>query len=143
MNYSRPTNSTIIMQVAQLVSKRSTCTRAQVGAVLADDNGRILATGYNGSPSGYHHCTDTGCDLDSDGHCTLALHAEENCIFQCAIHGVSTVGLNLFTTHRPCQRCVDRLWQVGVRKIYFTRTYGELPAYPSGMRVTQYSPPEE
>ena len=43
------------MRIAKLVSERSTCLSRQVGAVLVRGR-RILATGYNGAPSGLDHC---------------------------------------------------------------------------------------
>jgi len=39
------------MNIAYLVRERSTCLRRKVGAVLVKEK-RILATGYNGAPSG-------------------------------------------------------------------------------------------
>lgn len=46
----------MLMEVADVVARRGTCSRAQVGVVFAR-NGRILATGYNGAPPGLPHCT--------------------------------------------------------------------------------------
>ena len=48
------------MRIAYLVAERSTCLRRKVGAVAVRDR-RILATGYNGSPTGTAHCLDIGC----------------------------------------------------------------------------------
>lgn len=44
------------MEIAEIVSKRSTCIKRKVGAILIKDN-HILSTGYNGAPSGFTHCT--------------------------------------------------------------------------------------
>lgn len=43
------------MEMAQVVAKRGTCSRLQVGAVFAVE-GRVVATGYNGAPPGLAHC---------------------------------------------------------------------------------------
>ena len=48
------------MEIAELVSSRSTCLRRQVGAVLVRDK-HIISTGYNGAPRGVTHCLDMGC----------------------------------------------------------------------------------
>ena len=116
----------IIMWTAELVSRRSTCSRrVKVGAVLADIGGRIIATGYNGVPRHMDHCDDVGCVLDEAGiHCLRAIHAEENAILQCAYYGISTDGLILYTTVRPCERCAVRLLQAGIRKVFYLQDYG-------------------
>ena len=75
------------MGITFQVAKRSTCDRAQVGAIIVKDR-RILTTGYNGSPAGLPHCDEIG-HLMVDGHCVRTLHAEQNAIIQAALHGVS------------------------------------------------------
>ena len=47
------------MANAELISKRSTCDRAFVGAVLVKDK-RIIATGYNGGVSETDNCNEVG-----------------------------------------------------------------------------------
>ena len=56
----RPDWDSYFMEIAQIVSKRSTCLRRAVGAVLVKDK-QILATGYNGTPKGLPHCEEVGC----------------------------------------------------------------------------------
>jgi dCMP deaminase len=93
--------------------------------VLVLDN-HVLATGYNGAPSGFPHCDKVGCTLDSDGHCIVVVHAEENAIFQCALHGVSTKGATCYVTHSPCPRCVSRLKQAGITTIFYNQEFYNL-----------------
>jgi len=52
----RITRDEYLMEVAHVVARRGTCSRAQVGVVFARE-GRIVATGYNGAPPGIAHCT--------------------------------------------------------------------------------------
>jgi deoxycytidylate deaminase len=56
----RPSYDEYFMEMAHIVSKRSTCKRRKVGAILVKDK-HILSTGYNGAPKGLKHCTDVGC----------------------------------------------------------------------------------
>ena len=56
----RPDWDHYFMEIAQVVSKRSTCLRRSVGAVIVK-NKQILATGYNGTPKGMPHCGEVGC----------------------------------------------------------------------------------
>lgn len=58
--HKRPSWDEYFLEVAALVSKRATCLRRRVGALLVKDK-RILATGYNGAPRGLKHCLDIGC----------------------------------------------------------------------------------
>ncbi|MBE9542143.1 MAG: cytidine deaminase, partial [Proteobacteria bacterium] len=57
---TRPSWERYFIDITHLVAKRSTCIRRQVGAILVKDK-RVLATGYNGAPSGIAHCQDVGC----------------------------------------------------------------------------------
>ena len=83
---------------------------------------RILATGYNGAPSGMDHCTDIGC-LMVDDHCIRTLHAEQNAIIQAAVHGVAIDGSVLYCTHQPCVLCAKMLINCGVREVHFIEGY--------------------
>src|SRR5512133_1384413 len=56
----RPAWDDYFLDIVGIVAKRATCLRRRVGAALVRDR-RILSTGYNGAPSGLHHCLETGC----------------------------------------------------------------------------------
>ena len=60
MSLERPSIDEYFMEMAKLISKRSTCLRRKVGALLVKDK-RVLATGYNGAPKGLPHCSEVGC----------------------------------------------------------------------------------
>lgn len=55
----------MLMEMAQVVAKRGTCSRLQVGAVFAVE-GRVVATGYNGAPPGLPHCVHESFTWPSD-----------------------------------------------------------------------------
>lgn len=132
---------------ARLAALRSTCSRAQVGAVFALD-GRILVTGYNGAPSGMAHC-DHPCDcgypseggLLFDGEhlsncatlrpCTNAVHAEANAVAWAARHGVRLEGSELYTTYTPCLPCAQLLVNVGITRAYAGQPYRD----PTGTKL--------
>ncbi len=125
----RPSWTEYFMSIAKLVATRSTCLRREVGAVLVKDK-RILATGYNGAPTGIRHCEETGClrerlKVNSGERHELCrgLHAEQNVIIQAAYYGVSTKGTNLYATHMPCIICSKMLVNAGVEKIFFLDGY--------------------
>ncbi len=125
----RPDWDTYFMDMARLASRRSTCLRRAVGAVLVKDR-RMLATGYNGVPSGMAHCGVTGCLRDrmsvpsGERHeLCRGLHAEQNAIIQAAFHGVSIRDADLYCTNLPCSICAKMLINAGVRRIVYLDGY--------------------
>ena len=119
----RPDRVTWLMSLALMVSKRSTCSRRQVGA-LAEKDGRVLVTGYNGAPSGFPHCIDReGCRLDERGGCLDAVHAEANLIAFAAKHGISLEGATVYTTCAPCLDCAKLLINAGIKKVLYLEEY--------------------
>lgn len=127
--HQRPSWDEYFLEVALLVSKRATCLRRRVGAVLVKEK-KILATGYNGAPSGLKHCLDVGClreryKVPSGERHELCrgLHAEQNVILQAALYGISTKGSMLYITNQPCIICAKMLINAGIEEIIITGDY--------------------
>jgi dCMP deaminase len=127
----RPGWEIYFLNIAKLASTRSTCMRRHVGAVLVKEK-NILATGYNGAPSGVPHCEDVGCLREKEGipsgqrhELCRGLHAEQNAIIQAAYHGVSIRGAILFCTNFPCVICSKMLINAGIRIIYYESGYAD------------------
>ena len=125
----RPDWNSYFMEIASLVSKRSTCLRRQVGAVIVKDK-NILSTGYNGAPSGITHCEVTGClreklNVPSGERHELCrgLHAEQNAIIQAAYHGTSIKDSTLYCTNLPCSICSKMLINAGIIRIIYKEGY--------------------
>lgn len=118
---TRPNWNSYFMKIAQTIAQRSTCDRANVGAVLVKDK-RILTTEFNGSPSGLPHCDEVG-HLLIDNHCQRAVHAEANAIIQAALHGISTAGASCYVTHYPCFICCKLLINAGISEIFYDQKY--------------------
>lgn len=128
---TRPTWDEYFMEITHLVAKRSTCLRRQVGAVIVKDK-NILATGYNGAPSGVAHCLDVGClrarlGIPSGERHELCrgLHAEQNAIIQAAKHGTNIDGGTLYSTTMPCIICSKMLINAGIRRIVYEEGYSD------------------
>jgi dCMP deaminase len=139
----RPSRDEWAMGLAQLTAKRSTCLRRKVGAVLLNERGHVLATGYNGVAAGMPHCneaTDTcedgthretikvyghscsgahalsGQSLDS----CQAIHAEQNALLQCRdVYAIHTA----YVTASPCITCCKLLLNTGCQRIVFLDAY--------------------
>jgi len=125
----RPTWDQYFMKAAFLVSERSTCLRRKVGAVLFTDK-RILATGYNGAPSGISHCDQKGCLREKlkvpsgqRHEICRGLHAEQNVILQAAFHGVSAQNSSLYITNAPCSICAKMILNAGIKEVIIFDEY--------------------
>jgi dCMP deaminase len=119
------------MEITRLVVSRSTCLRRQVGAVIVKDK-KILATGYNGAPSGLPHCLEVGCLRDEMGipsgerhELCRGLHAEQNAIIQAAYYGVSINGATLYCTNLPCIICTKMLINAGITRVVYGEGYAD------------------
>ena len=125
----RPSWDEYFLSIADLVSKRSTCLRRNVGAVLVKDR-RILATGYNGAPSMIRHCDEVGCirqklNIPSGERHELCrgLHGEQNAFLQAALHGTSLKGAILYSTTQPCIICAKMIINAGITEVVIKGDY--------------------
>ena len=130
------------MREAKLWASRSKCLSRKIGAVLVKDK-HVIATGYNGPPSGVPHCdyrivdmanksapyvdyfVDDTCPRRRLGfksgegmeHC-VAVHAEINPIMQAAKMGISTEGATLYAyCGTPCVNCMKEIIQAGIKRV--------------------------
>ena len=124
MSSDRLERDDLFMAVARLYAARATCARGRVGAVAVRD-GRIVASGYNGAPSGQPHCIDTGCILDQE-HCVRSIHAESNLIAWAARTGTELDDTYVFSTTQPCLACSRLLVNAGVVGVTFEHGYNGL-----------------
>ncbi len=125
----RPDWEHYFMEITEVVAKRSTCLRRNVGSILVKDK-RILATGYNGAPQGIVHCDVTGCLREKNQvppgekhELCRGLHAEQNAIIQAAVHGISIKGNTLYTNIYPCVICAKMLINAGIERIVYKGDY--------------------
>lgn len=149
----RPDWDDYFMQITRVVASRATCLRRAVGAILVKDR-RILASGYNGPPSGLAHCEEVGCyrmqhNIPAGQRVELCrgLHAEQNSIIQAAIHGVKLEPpLTCYSTTQPCVTCAKMLINAGVTRIVFEGTYPDELALAmlreAGVDLIQYGKPD-
>ena len=135
MSSSRPDWDSYFMEIARIVSRRSTCKRRSVGALIVKDK-RILSSGYNGAPMGLRHCTDGECLRETMGvaagerhELCRGLHAEQNAIIQAAYHGVSINEAQIYTTHLPCSICIKMVINAGISTVVY------LDGYPDELAV--------
>lgn len=119
----RPEWDDYFVEIAKVVSSRSTCLRRRYGAVIVKDR-VIISTGYNGSPRGIKNCIDLNkCirqeqNIPSGERYELceAVHAEQNAIINgppermkgAIIYIAGFEEDDSFASGRPCKLC-DRM----------------------------------
>ncbi|UOD34066.1 cytidine/deoxycytidylate deaminase family protein [Deferribacteraceae bacterium V6Fe1] len=127
----RPDWDKYFLELTDVVKKRSTCLRRQVGAIIVKDN-HILSTGYNGVPTKISHCSEVGClreklKVPSGERHELCrgLHAEQNAIIQAALHGVSIKDATIYTNTKPCSICTKMIINAGIKRIVYQVEYSD------------------
>ncbi len=128
---TRPGSDEYFLKIASVVAERSTCRRHHIGAVAVRDK-HILATGYNGAPSGFKDCLELGCLRDELNipsgerqEICRGIHAEQNVIIQATLHGVSLEGSTIYATHTPCILCAKMLVNAKIRSFVSFGKYSD------------------
>lgn len=119
----KKTKSKYIQDICEVVSSKSTCDRAHVGAVIINEDFEILATGYNGAPRGLYDCYEVGHEHKEDGGCQRTVHAEMNAIVQAAKRGTSINGAIMLVTMSPCYECTKIIINSGISRVYYRELY--------------------
>jgi len=136
------------MKVAELTSTLSYAKRLQVGSVIVKGN-KILATGYNGMPSGWDNECETVEIVEMDDNVSKqlvtkqeVLHSETNAIAKVSASTESSEGAAMFCTHAPCINCAKLIYQSGINSLYYRNTYRDTSGIEflekSGVVVTKY-----
>lgn len=122
---SRPSIYDTMLDIAEVISRRSTCSRRAVGCVLVDKDNRVLSIGHNGPARGMPHCTETPCEGAACPSGTgldlcQAIHAEQNALMFC--NDIMKID-KCFVTVSPCVHCIKMLMNTGCREIIFAGKY--------------------
>ena len=123
------------LEIALVVSKRSTCLKRHYGAVIVN-NDEIISTGYNGNPRGEDNCCDRGTckrmDVPSnsgDYSDCFSVHAEQNAMISASRNEMigSTIYLagEMFANDswieienaEPCPICFRMIKNSGIKTI--------------------------
>ena len=119
-------NDRSFINIAKEIALASKCVSKQVGAVIVKD-GRILSTGYNGTPAGYINCSEHWKDKYTKDHHdwskTYEIHAEMNAIIWAARKGISIEGATIYVTLEPCSECSKNLIASGIKRIVYEKAY--------------------
>jgi len=132
---NRPSWDEYFLEIAKVVSTRSTCFRTKCGAVIVKDK-KILSTGYNGSPRYQKNCAEigfcyrnknnikSGTELEKCRAC--GCHAESNAIALASRDGSATNDsiMYMYGNKDICTMCKGIIANAGIIKVIMKTTDG-------------------
>ena len=106
------------MGIAHLSAMRSKDPNTQVGAVIVDEDKKVVSIGYNGFPKG---CDDDAYPWTSDGSAleskyVYVVHAELNAILNSRR---PVKGCTIYVSRFPCHECAKAIIQTGIKSIVY------------------------
>ena len=134
---SRPGWDTYFLNIAKVVSERSSCIRNHVGAVIVRDKD-IISTGYNGSPQFQKNCLEIGfCYRNKNNiesgtqleRCrAVGSHAESNAISLAARNGHSTNNSTIYIVghNNICNQCKALIANANISRVILLDIKGVL-----------------
>ena len=128
------------INIAKNISELSSCLQYKVGAILVKD-GRILSTGYNGTPPGFINCNEyfNNKNPSREEHAKFSeeaeIHGELNAILFAARNGFSIEGSVLYVTLHPCKHCLKMICAAGIKEVYYAEEYDR---YTNSKLVDEY-----
>lgn len=99
------------MGLAYAAAAKSKDPSTQVGAVIVDNDRRIVSVGFNGPPRGVD---DTNSYSSRELKLLRVLHAEENAILFAGGRPMHAI----YVTHHPCAHCAAVIIQAGIRNVF-------------------------
>lgn len=114
----------VYMEMAHSVKKLSPDEETKVGAIMLSEEGRIVASSYNGFLRG---AVDHQLPKTRPEKYTFIQHAERNILYNCAYEGIKTKGSTIICTLSPCEECLRAAYQSGVITIIFDELYHKFP----------------
>lgn len=129
----------VFMKTAFLFAEKSHCVSYHVGAVIVK-NGRIIVTGYNGTPEDLPNCDEVFNkeEFDREAHHLWSkdneIHAEMNTIGYASKNDVNTDGADMYVTISPCNECLKNAIPAGIKNIYYLYLYDKINLNPTLLR---------
>jgi len=115
----RITLDQMYMEIAQVIAKRSSCTKRKVGCIIVKNN-QIIAEGYNGTPPGWK---TNECEDEEGNTKPCVSHAESNAISKAASSSISCRNGTIYCTLQPCFDCAKQIIQSGISRVVYMASY--------------------
>lgn len=135
----RPTWDEYFIEIAMIISKRSTCLRRRYGAVIVQNN-IIISTGFNGSARGEPNCIDEERCVREELNIPRgeryelckAVHAEQNAIINgdpVKMKGSTIYIAGFYSDHRrapgePCLLCRRMIKNAMIKRVVYLQEDG-------------------
>jgi len=104
--------------LAETAALRSEDPYRKVGACALGGDGRVLALGYNGLPSGVN-APSPSFWKDRDGRRPFMIHAEVNCLSMINAGDCELIAVNLL----PCSSCASTIAAYKIPRIVYREEY--------------------
>ncbi len=143
MKLKRTSKDEYYLGIAKEVSRRSTCFRRSIGAIIIRDD-QIISTGYVGAPRKTRDCFEQGSCLRDKLNIPhgqryelcRSVHAEQNAIINAARAGVSLLGGDIYIHGRiynsqnsidafPCFICKKMIINSGLNRAVCSTSDGK------------------
>jgi dCMP deaminase len=121
---ARPSWEETWLAVAEAVSKRSRCSRAQMGSVIVSRDQHIISTGYNGPAANWPESGEciNWCErakgnapLDNLYDACPSIHAEANALLY--VDRSLSLGGTIYIVSAPCMQCAKLIANSGIAKV--------------------------
>jgi dCMP deaminase len=139
--FTRPNWEEYFIEIAKVVSSRSTCLRRRYGAVIVKDN-VIVSTGYNGAPRGSVNCVDRGncrrkeLNVPAGERYELceAVHAEQNAVINGSPERMKEASIYIagfeedetFADGKPCLLCRRIIQNAMIKEVVYLKKDGSI-----------------
>lgn len=124
----------------------SNCVKHSVGCIITDPEGKMVASGYNGTPKGHDNCCDRFPNFHEDlerysnssnpvdaerlealilEHREWSLHNEIHAEVNAILHSDpdKRKGGTLYVNLQPCPNCAKMIAASGVSRVIFAKAY--------------------
>jgi dCMP deaminase len=105
------------LHIARSVALKSKDPSTQVGAVIVDEDNRVVSTGYNGFIS---KCNEKDLSWERPMKYHFVIHEEMNAILYARR---DLRGCRMYLTHEPCENCLKHALQAGMKVFYYGQPY--------------------
>ena len=130
------------MEICKVIAKRSKDPKRKIGALIVNDDHKIISLGYNGMPT-----VMDGLDNDAvypwgklnddpeKNKYAYVVHAELNAILNA---NQSVKGCTLYVTYNCCNECCKAIVQSGIKKVVYMNKKDK-PIYNIGRTILRYA----